>query len=94
MKKRKVQTYGKCANFIAAIFNYNIDCGKLLDVLKYADDKPVHKKNGENCLLAMMETFKELADKGNNLKARLTDFSKAFECIDQDLLIAKLCCYT
>ena len=47
MKKRKVQTYGKCANFIAAIFNYNIDCGKLLDVLKYADDKPVHKKNGE-----------------------------------------------
>ena len=47
MKKRKVQTYGKCANFIAAIFNYNIDCGKLPDVLKYADDKPVHKKNGE-----------------------------------------------
>ena len=41
-----------------------------------------------------METFKELADKGNNLKTRLIDFSKAFECIDQDLLIAKLCCYT
>ena len=42
----------------------------------------------------MMGTFKELADKGNNFRTRLIDFSKAFECIDQDLLIAKLCCCT
>ena len=39
----------------------------------------------------MLENFKKSADDGNEFGALLTDFSKAFDCID--LLIAKLFCY-
>ena len=38
----------------------------------------------------MTEEFKESIDKGNTFGALLTDLSKAFNCIDYTLLIAKL----
>ena len=38
----------------------------------------------------MTEKFKESRDKGNAFGAFLTDLSKAFDCIDYTLLIAKL----
>ena len=38
----------------------------------------------------MLEKFKEAIDKGNQFGARLTDLSKAFDCTDHKLLIAKL----
>ena len=38
----------------------------------------------------MPEKFKESVDKGNAFEALLTNLSKAFDCIDHTLLIAKL----
>ena len=38
----------------------------------------------------MLEQFKEVIDRGNQFEALLTDLSKAFDCIDQEILIVKL----
>ena len=38
----------------------------------------------------MIEIFKEAIDRGNEFGALLTDLSKAFDCINHPLLIAKL----
>ena len=38
----------------------------------------------------MTEKFRESVDKGNTFGALLTDLSKAFDCIDVALFIAKL----
>ena len=49
----------------------------------------VHKK----CILALLEKFKWTIDSGQMFGALLTDLSKAFDCLDHDLLIAKLNAY-
>ena len=41
----------------------------------------------------MIDNFKEAIDKGHEFGAPLADLSKAFNCIDQKLLTAKLCSY-
>ena len=42
------------------------------------------------CPMVMLEKFKELRDKGEAFGAFFTDFSKAFDCIDHNVLITSL----
>ena len=46
--------------------------------------------NAQHCLLVMIEKIKEAIDRGYEFGALLTDLSKAFDCINHPLLIAKL----
>ena len=46
--------------------------------------------SAQHCLVAMLETWRNTIDKKGSFVALLTDLSKAFDCINYDLLIAKL----
>ena len=45
--------------------------------------------SAQHCLLAMIEKWKNSVDKGNTFGALLTDHSKAFDCLPDDLIIEK-----
>ena len=49
--------------------------------------------NTQHCLMAMIEKWRKFLDIGGNAAALLTDLSKAFDCIDHELLIAILHAY-
>ena len=44
-------------------------------------------------LLALLEKWKRATDSGQMFGALLTDLSRAFDCLDHELLIAKLHAY-
>ena len=47
----------------------------------------------QQCLLALLEKWKRTVDSGQMFDALLTDLSKAFDCLDHELLIATLNAY-
>ena len=47
----------------------------------------------QQCLLAMLEKWKRSVDNGKAFGALLKDLSKGFDCLDHELLIAKLSAY-
>ena len=47
----------------------------------------------QHCLTVMLERWKKALDNSNLAAALLTNLSKAFDCIDHELLIAKLEAY-
>ena len=47
----------------------------------------------QQCLLAMLEKWKRSVDNSKMFGALLTDLSKAFDCLDHELVIAKLNAY-
>ena len=47
----------------------------------------------QQCLLAMLEKWKRSVDNSKMFGALLTNLSKAFDCLDHELLIAKLNAY-
>ena len=49
--------------------------------------------NAQQCLLKLLENWKNTFDKDKMFSALLSDFSKAFDCLNYELLIAKLSAY-
>ena len=49
--------------------------------------------NAQHCLITMIEKWHRSVDGDGQAGALLTDLSKAFDCIDHELLIAKLYAY-
>ena len=47
----------------------------------------------QQCLFALLEKWKRAVDSGQMFGALLTDLSKTFDCLDHELLIAKLNAY-
>ena len=48
----------------------------------------------QDCLLTMAENYKKALDQGNEYGSLLTDLSKVFDCLQHDVIVAKLHAYS
>ena len=48
----------------------------------------------QDCLLTMVENYKKALDQGNEYGSLLTDLSKVFDCLQHDVIVAKLHVYS
>ena len=63
---------------------------------KFLSDQQCGFRKGystHHCLLNLLEKWKNSVDKGKSFGALLTHLSKAFDCLDHELLTAKLNAY-
>ena len=63
---------------------------------KFSSDQQCGFRKGystQHCLLYLLEKWKNSVDKGKVFGALLTDLSKAFDCLDHELLTAKFNAY-
>ena len=50
--------------------------------------------NTQQCLLTLLEKWKNVVDKGKTFSALLADLSEAFDCLNHEFLIAKVNAYS
>ena len=68
---------------------------KCLFIWLFSEKNYGFRKNhsAQQCLIIMIEKLRQSLDNGGASAALLTDFSKTFDCLPHDLLIAKLHAY-
>ena len=49
--------------------------------------------SAQQCLLTLIETWKKNLDSNESFEVLLTDLSRAFDCVNHELLIAKIYAY-
>ena len=49
--------------------------------------------SAQHCLFGMLETWKRSIDHGKVFGVLLTDLSKAFDCLSQEVIIGKISAY-
>ena len=49
--------------------------------------------SAQQCLLTLIETWKKNLDNNESFEVLLTDLSRAFDCVNHELLIAKIYAY-
>ena len=77
-----------CAEDRTVIFSFSDSDSYEKDFKNQSGSRKIHST--QQCLLAILEKWKRSVDSGKVFSALLTDLFKAFDCLDNELLVAKL----